>query len=65
MDVAGSRYVVIAKMPSFMQAVVNTAAYILVIVPLQGGLALLLALLVHQHIRGVRLYRCPSTSLPS
>jgi len=56
-DVAGSRYVVIAKDPTFMQALVNTTVFVLVIVPLQGGLALLLALMVHQRIRGVRLYR--------
>lgn len=56
-DLAGSRYVVIARDPTFMQALVNTTVFVLVIVPGQGGLALLLALMVHQRIRGVRLYR--------
>jgi multiple sugar transport system permease protein len=56
-DIGGQRHVVVARDPTFMHALVNTAVFVLVIVPLQGGLALLLALLVHQRIRGVRAYR--------
>ena len=56
-DIGEQRYVVLARDPTFMYALVNTAVFVLVIVPLQGGLALLLALLVHQRVRGVRAYR--------
>jgi len=55
--IGDQRLVVLARDPTFMSALVNTAVFVLVIVPGQGGLALLLALLVHQRIRGVRFYR--------
>lgn len=57
LDVAEKRFVVVARDPTFLDALVNTAVFVLVIVPGQGGLALLLALMVHQRIRGVRFYR--------
>lgn len=54
----GRGYVVwLAKDPSFMNALVNTIRFVLVIVPCQGGLALLLALLVNQRIRGKNAFR--------
>ncbi len=56
-EIAGQRHVIVARDPTFMHALVNTAVFVLVIVPGQGGLALLLALLVHQRIRGVKAYR--------
>ncbi|MEW6403314.1 MAG: sugar ABC transporter permease [Chloroflexota bacterium] len=47
----------LAKDPSFMSALVNTIRFVLVIVPCQGGLALLLALLVNRKIKGKNAFR--------
>lgn len=52
-----TRYVIIAKDPVFISALLNTVTFVLVIVPVQGGLGLLLALLVNQRLRGITLYR--------
>jgi multiple sugar transport system permease protein len=41
----------------FMKALVNTIFFVIVIVPFQGGLALLLALLINQKLRGINLFR--------
>lgn len=41
----------------FMKALVNTALFVLAIVPLQGGGALLLALLINQKLRGINVFR--------
>lgn len=41
----------------FVKAVVNTAIFVLAIVPLQGGGALLLALLINQKLRGINIFR--------
>lgn len=41
----------------FMKAVRNTLWFTLVVVPIQGGLGLLLALVVNQKIRGVNVFR--------
>ena len=43
--------------PSFIRSVRNTVVFALVIVPVQGGLGLLLALLINQKIRGVNAFR--------
>ena len=43
--------------PTFLAALRNTAIFTLVIVPLQGGLGLVLALLINQKIRGVNAFR--------
>ncbi len=56
-DLLGKRRVLIAKDPTFMQALVNTTIFVLVIVPGQGGLALLMALLVNQRLRGMNIFR--------
>jgi multiple sugar transport system permease protein len=53
----GTRYVIIAKDPVFISALLNTVIFVLVIVPVQGGLGLLLALLVNQRLRGITIYR--------
>jgi len=53
----GRQFAAIAKDPTFMQAVVNTFTFVLVIVPFQGGLALVMALLVNQRLRGITLFR--------
>ncbi|WP_424932376.1 carbohydrate ABC transporter permease [Amaricoccus macauensis] len=49
--------VVIASDVVFMKALVNTLAFALFIVPVQGGGALLLALLINQKLRGINAYR--------
>jgi multiple sugar transport system permease protein len=41
----------------FMKALVNTIFFVLVIAPAQGGLALLLALLINQPLRGINFFR--------
>lgn len=49
--------VVIAKDVVFMKALRNTLIFVLVVAPLQGGLALGLALLINQRLRGINLFR--------
>ncbi len=56
-DLRDHRYVVIAKDPTFLRALVNTTLFVLVIVPGQGGLALIMALFVNQRLRGMNLFR--------
>jgi multiple sugar transport system permease protein len=43
--------------PTFIRSLLNTFGFALVVVPVQSALALLLALLVNQPIRGVNLFR--------
>ncbi len=43
--------------PSFLRALRNVAVFALVVVPVQGGIGLALALLVNQKLRGVTLFR--------
>lgn len=52
-----NRVTVIAKDPVFMRALVNTFIFVLFIVPIQGGLALIMALLVNQKLRGIVFFR--------
>jgi len=49
--------VVVASDVVFMRALTNTALFVLFIVPLQGGGALLLALLINQRLRGINAFR--------
>ena len=49
--------VVLAKDVVFMRAIRNTFVFVLVVVPIQAGLALLLALLINQRLRGINVYR--------
>lgn len=56
-DVLGTRFVVLARAPTFLRALVNTFVFVIVIVPGQGGLALIMALLVNQRLRGRYLFR--------
>jgi multiple sugar transport system permease protein len=51
------RVVLLAGDAVFMRSLVNTLIFAAVIVPVQGGLGLVLALLVNQRIRGVNLFR--------
>ncbi|MBR2655716.1 MAG: sugar ABC transporter permease [Loktanella sp.] len=50
-------HVVIARDVVFMKALVNTITFVLVVAPLQGGMALVLALLVNQKLRGITVFR--------
>lgn len=49
--------VVIASDVVFMKALVNTFLFALVVAPVQGGLALVLALLINRNVRGMNLFR--------
>lgn len=49
--------VVIASDVVFMKALTNTVIFVLFIVPLQGGGALLLALLINQKLKGINAFR--------
>ncbi|MGV8834059.1 MAG: carbohydrate ABC transporter permease [Devosia sp.] len=49
--------VVIASDVVFMKALTNTVIFVIFIVPLQGGGALLLALLINQKLRGINAFR--------
>lgn len=50
-------HVVIARDVVFMKALVNTVTFVLVVAPVQGALALILALLVNQKLRGITVFR--------
>lgn len=56
-QVGESRVYLLARDVVFMQAILNTFVFVLVIAPLQGGLALVLALLINQKLRGINLFR--------
>lgn len=51
------RIVILARNTVFIKAVVNTVLFVLVVAPLQGGLALGLALLVNQKLPGINIFR--------
>jgi multiple sugar transport system permease protein len=51
------RTYVLARDVIFMKAVVNTFIFVLVVAPVQGGLALGLALLINQKLRGINVFR--------
>lgn len=52
-----TRKVVLARDVVFMKALVNTFTFVLFVAPIQGGLALVLALLINQRLRGINVYR--------
>ena len=52
-----SRTYVLARDIVFLKAVLNTLLFVIVVAPLQGGLALLLALLINQRLRGINVFR--------
>lgn len=56
-DHGDSRTYILARDVVFMQALLNTFIFVLVVAPLQGGLALGLALLINQRLRGINLFR--------
>lgn len=49
--------VVIARDVVFLQAVVNTLLFVLIVAPVQGACALGLALLINQRLRGINVFR--------
>ena len=51
------RLFVLAKDVIFMKAFVNTVLFVAVVAPVQSGLALFLALLINQPMRGINLFR--------
>ncbi len=52
-----SRTYVLARDVIFMKAIVNTFIFVIVVAPLQGALALGLALLINQRLRGINVFR--------
>ncbi|HEV2516244.1 MAG TPA: sugar ABC transporter permease [Devosia sp.] len=52
-----NRTYVLARDVVFMKAVVNTFIFVLVVAPVQAGLALVLALLINQRLKGINLFR--------
>jgi multiple sugar transport system permease protein len=52
-----SRTYVMASDVVFMKALRNTFLFVLVVAPVQGGLALLLALMINQKLRGINVFR--------
>lgn len=57
LGVGDNRLFVLARDVVFMKAIVNTVIFVLVVAPLQGGLALVLALLINQKLRGINIFR--------
>lgn len=56
-DLGGRRYVALATDPVFMRSLLNNFYFSLLVVPLQCGIALGLALLVNQRLGGTRVFR--------
>jgi multiple sugar transport system permease protein len=56
-DWGEKKVTVIAKDVIFMKALVNTFIFVIVVAPIQGGLALLLALMINQKLPGINIYR--------
>lgn len=52
-----TRTVVLASDVVFMKALVNTFLFVLVVAPVQAGIALGLALLINQRLRGINVFR--------
>lgn len=52
-----NRVVILARDVVFMRALGNTLLFVLIVAPGQGGLALLLALLINQKLKGVNVFR--------
>lgn len=56
-DAGGQRYYVLAGDPTFLRSVLNVILFAVIVIPLQMGLGLLLALLVNQQLRGRNFFR--------
>lgn len=57
LDWGQSRTYVLARDVVFLKALINTFIFVLIVAPVQGGLALGLALLINQKMRGINLFR--------
>ncbi len=55
--VGNNRFYLLVSDDVFVRALVNTVIFVLVVAPLQAGLALLLALLINQPLRGINVFR--------
>lgn len=56
-NVGSQHYVVLAHDPTFLHSILNNIFFALVVIPLQTGLGLLLALLVNQKLKGRNFFR--------
>src|SRR5436309_60500 len=56
-NLGNQRYVVLAHDPTFLRSIFNNIFFALVVIPLQTGLGLLLALLVNQKLKGRNFFR--------
>lgn len=56
-DLGGMRYYVLASDPTFLRSVLNVILFAVIVIPLQMGLGLVLALLVNQQLRGRNFFR--------
>lgn len=56
-SLGNQHYVVLAHDPTFLHSIFNNIFFALVVIPLQTGLGLLLALLVNQKLRGQNFFR--------
>lgn len=56
-DMFGKRHYVLAADPTFLRSVVNVILFAIIVIPLQMGLGLLLALLVNQKLAGRNVFR--------
>ena len=54
---SATKHVILASDVVFMKSLVNVFYFVVFVVPLQSGLALILAMLVNQPIRGVNIFR--------
>ncbi len=52
-----AKFVVLARDVVFMTAIVNSLLFVIVVAPVQAGLALGLALLINQRLRGINIFR--------
>jgi len=57
LNISGTKYTVLAGDVVFMRSLVNVLYFVLIVVPIQSGLGLTLALLVNRKVRGVNLFR--------
>jgi multiple sugar transport system permease protein len=57
LTIGGTKYTILASDVVFMKSLVNVIYFVVVVVPLQSGLALILALLINQQISGVNIFR--------
>lgn len=56
-QVGDRQLVLLASDTTFLQALTNTVLFVVIVSPLQAGLALLLALLINQPLRGINIFR--------